>query len=156
MINHQTNPSQRQPTDVHQLTANRLMVSDQRYTKTRRTIVDALHASDGPLTVSGILEFSDELAQSSTYRNLVVLEDAAVVQRIVVSDDFARFELTEDVTGHHHHHLICEGCGAIIDITLPAKLEKDLDNALFAEAHNVNFEGLHHRIDLVGLCSECR
>ncbi len=141
--------------DVHQLAASRLAVTDQRYTKTRRTIVDALHASEGPLTIAGILVFSDELAQSSTYRNLAVLEEAAVVQRIVVSDDFARFELTEDVTGYHHHHLICEGCGAIIDINLPRSLEQQLDKALSDQARNVDFTGTHHRVDLVGLCSDC-
>ena len=38
------------------------------------------------------------LAQSSAYRNLVVLEQAGAVNRIVTADDFARFELAQDLT----------------------------------------------------------
>ena len=40
------------------------------------------------------------LPQSSAYRNLAVLVDAAVVHRLAGNDEFARYELTEDLAGH--------------------------------------------------------
>ena len=141
--------------DVHQLAATRLAAHTQRYTTNRRRLVDVLIGSEGPLTIAGILATAADLAQSSAYRNLVVLEEAGVVHRIITSDDHARFELTEAITGQHHHHLICERCGMIYDVTLPADLEQALERALAGEAARLAFRGDHHRVDLVGLCEAC-
>lgn len=141
--------------DVHKLAASRLAAHSQRYTRNRQLLVEVLIGSAGPLTIAGILEDGDDLAQSSAYRNLVVLEEAGVVHRIITSDDHARFELSEDITGRHHHHLICERCGMIYDITLPPEVENQLDSSLAAEAGRLGFRGDHHRVDLVGVCEDC-
>src|SRR5205814_2363608 len=81
------------------------------YTRNRRTLVEALDESDRPVSIPELLGERRDLAQSSAYRNLAVLERAGVVRRIVTSDEFARYELAEDLT-EHHHHLICSVCGA--------------------------------------------
>ena len=94
-----------------------LRQEDQRYTKGRRALVATLRAEGQPVTIPQILDASDGLAQSSVYRNLVVLEEAGVVTRIVTNDDFARYELAERLT-HHHHHLICSSCGDVTDFSL--------------------------------------
>lgn len=142
--------------DVHKLAATRLAAHSQRYTTNRRRLVDILIGSSGPLTIAGILAERSDLAQSSAYRNLVVLEEAGVVHRIITSDDHARFELSEDITGEHHHHLICDRCGMIYDITLPPGIERQLESSLAGEAQRLSFLGDHHRVDLVGVCSSCR
>ena len=67
------------------------------------------------------------LAQSSAYRNLAVLERAGVVHRIVTSDEFARYELAEDLT-HHHHHLICSTCGGVTDFEVSDAVEHELES----------------------------
>lgn len=141
--------------DVHQLAATRLTTVEQRYTANRRLLVDILMEATGPLTIAGILASRDGLAQSSAYRNLVVLESAGVVHRIITSDDHAHFELSEDITGEHHHHLICERCGVIHDVVLPTDIERALERSLAEEAARHGFRGAHHRVDLVGTCSEC-
>ncbi len=141
--------------NVHQLAATKLAASTQRYTTNRRAVVDALLALPGPATIAELLDADGALAQSSTYRNLVVLEDAGVVHRIVTSDDHARFELTEAITGQHHHHLICETCGVIIDITLDPSVEAALERSLGQAAAANRFHGAHHRVDLVGRCRDC-
>ena len=58
-----------------------------------------------------------------------MLEEAGVVTRIVTNDDFARYELAEQLT-HHHHHLICSSCGDVTDFSLDDKAEAGLDKAL--------------------------
>ena len=138
--------------EVHTLAAARLDASDQRYTNNRRLLVEVLAGALGPLTMAGILDGQDLMAQSSAYRNLTVLEEAGVVHRIVTSDDHARFELTETITGNHHHHLICDQCGDIVDVTLPPTLEAALDSSLTEEANRLGFVGNHHRVDLIGQC----
>jgi Fur family transcriptional regulator, ferric uptake regulator len=134
--------------------AGRLRRANQRLTANRQALVDVLAAAARPLTIPEILEARPGLAQSSVYRNLVVLEQAAVVHRIVTRDEFARFELAEDLTGHHHH-LICASCGAVEDVPASAGLEKSVQTAAAQIARSTGFRTEHHRVDLVGLCSTC-
>jgi Fe2+ or Zn2+ uptake regulation protein len=141
--------------DVHAVATARLRADGQRYTSGRRALVDALAGAAQPVTIPQLLERGRGLAQSSVYRNLAVLERAAVVHRIVTADDFARYELAEDLTEHHHHHLICGRCGEVTDFTLPAGLEAQLDDAAGRVARRTGFSVDRHQLDLVGTCPGC-
>jgi Fur family transcriptional regulator, ferric uptake regulator len=141
-------------TDLHVVAAARLRKDDQRYTTRRRALVEVLSDADQPLTIPQLLDRRRDLAQSSVYRNLAVLERAGVVHRIVTSDEFARYELTEDLT-EHHHHLICSSCGGVTDFTVPEVLEDQLELALDSVARDSGFHVDHHRLDLVGTCETC-
>lgn len=140
--------------DLHATVADRLRDGEQRYTTNRRAVVEVLERSDRPLTIPQILEHRPDLAQSSVYRNLAVLEETGVVHRVHSSDDFARYELAEDLAGHHHH-LICSACGSVADFTVSADVEDTLTNALDRVASATGFQPEHHRLDLVGLCDAC-
>jgi Fur family transcriptional regulator, ferric uptake regulator len=140
--------------ELHEEAARRLRAHDQRYTRSRRGLVDVLAAADAPLSIPQLRDHDRSLAQSSAYRNLAVLERAGVVHRIVAADDFARYELAEDLT-EHHHHLICETCGDVTDFTVPPAVEHDVEAALAAVAARAGFEVHHHRLDLVGTCPRC-
>lgn len=140
--------------DVDDEVAALLAAADQRYTGGRRRLVAALIAGGGPLTINQISEADQSLPQSTIYRNLTILEEAGVVSRIITSDDFARYELAEHLTGHHHH-LICSDCGDVSDFSLDASIESSLDQALQAAATAVGFLADNHRLDLVGTCSNC-
>jgi Fe2+ or Zn2+ uptake regulation protein len=141
--------------DVHATALARLRVDRQRYTSGRRAIVEELSRTDRPLTIPELLDARRDLAQSSVYRNLSVLERAGVVRRLLTHDDFARYELAEDLT-EHHHHLICDQCGRVEDFVVPATLEADLDQSLRRVASKHGFVHASHRVDLVGTCASCR
>ena len=140
--------------DLHEEAARRLRAHDQRYTACRQGIVDLLAGADAPLSIPQLRDHDRSLAQSSAYRNLAVLERAGVVHRIVAADEFARYELAEDLT-EHHHHLICASCGDVRDFTVSPELEGDLDRALGLVARDHGFAADHHRLDLVGTCAAC-
>jgi Fur family transcriptional regulator, ferric uptake regulator len=142
------------PTRLHETISVLLNAREQRLTPTRRHIVDVLDAADRPLTIPEILEARPELAQSSAYRNLVVLEQARVVHRVVTHADFARYELAEDLTGHHHH-LVCSNCGRVDDLPATAAVERSVAVAIDEAARQTGFLTEHHRLDLVGLCADC-
>jgi Fe2+ or Zn2+ uptake regulation protein len=136
--------------------ARRLGAVEQRFTSGRRELVTVLDAADRPLTVPEILATAaSNLPQSSVYRNLTVLLDAGVVRRLLGTDDLARFELAEDLAGHHHH-LLCRTCGSVSDVSAAPKLERALSEAARLAAEEAGFEVTEHRIDLVGVCSTCR
>jgi Fe2+ or Zn2+ uptake regulation protein len=141
--------------EVHDTAQTRLREADQRYTRNRRAIVAALAAASGPLTLPELLKAHRGLPQSSAYRNLALLEEAGVVRRVVSGGEFARYELAEDLT-EHHHHFICSHCGAIEDFTLPADVEANVERALQRAARRSEFAGVHHQLDLVGMCARCQ
>jgi Fur family ferric uptake transcriptional regulator len=152
--------------DVHPDVAARLGSVDQRYTSGRRAIVATLAAAGRPLTVPEIIgdRLADDpasgagrgpLPQSSAYRNLTVLVDAGVVRRVNGTDDHGRFELAEELAGHHHH-LLCVSCGRVDDVSAVPTLERALDAAARLAAEATGFEVTGHRIDLVGRCATCR
>jgi Fur family transcriptional regulator, ferric uptake regulator len=141
-------------TRLHETISVLLRGRQQRLTPTRKLIVDVLEAADRPLTIPEILVAEPALAQSSAYRNLVVLEQARVVHRFVTRTDFARYELAEDLTGHHHH-LVCSGCGRVEDLPATAAVEHSVAIAIEEAARRAGFRTEHHRLDLVGLCADC-
>ncbi len=140
--------------DVHATVGERLGRMDQRYTPGRRAVVTALLESDRPLSVDEIRECRPTLPKSTIYRTLGVLEQAKVVRRIEVVGDFGRFELAEELTGHHHH-LVCIGCGTVVDFTASSRLERTVASVAAQIADDTGFRPEGHRLDLVGYCTSC-
>jgi len=140
--------------DLRETVESRLRRVHQRLTPNREAVLDVLVAAPRPITIPEVLDARADLAQSSVYRNLVVLEQAGVVHRIVTADEFARFELAEDLVGHHHH-LICSSCGTVEDVPPTAHLEQSLRQAIDQVTRATGFRTQAHRVDLVGLCRRC-
>ncbi|MCY7779599.1 transcriptional repressor [Bacillus haynesii] len=61
------------------------------------------------------------------------------------------YPLRFDLAVEEHDHVICEVCGKIIDFHCP-QLEKVKDIA----ARMTGFKVTHHRLDLYGICKDCR
>lgn len=148
-------PADRERRRLHGEAAIRLAAFDQRYTSGRRAIVETLADAGRPLTTPQILERARSSSMSSTYRNLTVLCEAEVARRLSGADDVARFELAEDLSGHHHH-LVCSSCGTMVDVDAPPKLERVIAEAARQVAKDYSFEVAAHRIDFEGRCRTCR
>jgi Fe2+ or Zn2+ uptake regulation protein len=140
--------------DLHRTVQDRLLRGGQRYTTTRRTLVDVLAAARRPLAVVDLRSTARRLPQSSVYRNLAALEGAGVVRRVVAEGDYARFELDERLTTHHHH-LVCSNCGRVEDVSIPSVVERSLDRTIDRLARDAGFASVGHRLDLIGLCRRC-
>ncbi len=141
--------------DLHRVVEARLAEHDQMYTANRRAVVDALVAAGSPITLPDLLAAERSLAQSSAYRSLATLTEAGVVRRLVHVGDHALFELDEHLT-EHHHHLICDDCGTVVDVILPDPLEAAMDQAFDAAATAAGFSTTHHAVDIYGTCTDCR
>jgi Fur family transcriptional regulator, ferric uptake regulator len=140
--------------DVHRASEERLARAGQRYTINRRALVQRLIAARRPLAIGDLIAGERALPQSSAYRNLVVLEEAGVVRRVLGEGDYARFELDEVLT-EHHHHLVCSNCGRVEDVAIPTVVERSIDRTLDSIARDAGFASVSHRLDLIGLCRRC-
>jgi Fe2+ or Zn2+ uptake regulation protein len=140
---------------LHEKIGLRLAGFDQRYTSHRRVLVDTLATARRPLTIPEIIAAAPQLPQSTAYRNLTALIEAGIVQRVSGAGDHGRFELAEELSGHHHH-LVCANCAKVEDVQPSPRLERALGESVRAVAEAQGYQVSEHRLDLLGLCPDCR
>jgi Fe2+ or Zn2+ uptake regulation protein len=140
---------------LHEKIGLRLAGLGQRYTSLRRVLVDTLATARRPLTIPEILAAAPQLPQSTAYRNLTALIEASIVQRVSGAGDHGRFELAEELSGHHHH-LVCANCAKVEDVQPSPRLERALGESVRAVAEAQGYQVSEHRLDLLGLCPDCR
>lgn len=141
--------------DAHETVAGLLHRDGQRYTTARRGLIGMLLGLTRPATIAELGALEPGQSQSSLYRNLSVLERCGAVHRLSSVDGVARFELSEDLS-HHHHHLACERCGRLEDVTLPQPVEATLHRVTAELGREHGYDVQRHALELVGICAECR
>ncbi len=142
-------------TEIHAAVDARLRLDGQRYTAGRRDLVELLATAPHPPAIAEITAALPELPRSTAYRNLVDLERAGLVRRVSTTDEFARFELTEELT-EHHHHLVCVSCGRVLDVDADASVERAVARTVERVAARHGFTPIDHRLDVLGHCRTCR
>lgn len=143
------------PSRVHELVEIRLRQNQLRYTKGRQAIVEVLFASGHPLSIAEIERLAPQLPRSSAYRHLLDLQGVGAVRSVTSAGDFTHFELSEDLT-EHHHHLICLRCGSIRDVAPSHEFEEVVETAVSELTKMTDFEPLSHSLDIMGYCQNCR
>ncbi|HXY43591.1 MAG TPA: Fur family transcriptional regulator [Acidimicrobiales bacterium] len=139
---------------LHDLAEARLRRVDQRYTPGRRAVIDLLASAGHPVSIGDIAGRLPDLPRSSAYRHLLDLQIAGLVRRVAANDEFARFELAEDLT-EHHHHLLCVNCGKVTDVTPSATFEQSVTDTIEQLAKAEGFRSHSHRLDVLGVCADC-
>jgi Fe2+ or Zn2+ uptake regulation protein len=140
--------------EVHDIVDEQLRRTRQRYTRGRRQLVELLLELGRPVTIGELLAQGAAQSQSSLYRNLAILEQCGAVERIASTDDVARYELTEELS-EHHHHVVCSSCGRIDDVVLPPAIERALAAAATEAYDQQGYRIDSHRLELVGTCRGC-
>jgi len=143
------------PSELHELVEIHLRRIDQRYTSGRQAVVTLLATFGRPMSISDISDALPDIPRSSAYRHLSDLQLAGVVRRIAANDEFARFELAEDLT-HHHHHLLCTLCGRVIDVTPSPRFERTVAAMVADLTSEQGFHATSHALDVIGHCASCQ
>jgi Fur family ferric uptake transcriptional regulator len=133
-----------------------------RLTVPRQAILDVLSKTSKHLSAEDIYlsvhKVYPAIGLTTVYRTLELLVQTGMVFKFDFGDGRARYELSEGPRSiGHHHHLICNGCGRIIDyrdfieeeIELLKKTEKGLSK-------KYNFKITNHLIQFYGLCGQCQ
>jgi len=92
---------------------------------------------------------------TTVYRTLELLARMGLINKFSFGDGRARYELQRGK--NQHHHLICRGCGRVIDYSecadeeteLMSKIEKQLSQKYSFKIHT-------HQLHFYGLCSKCQ
>ena len=88
------------------------------------------------------------IGYTTVYRTLKLLTHLGLATERKFADGETLYEPATE--GGHHDHLICLGCGKIIEFE-----DKGLEILQDAIARRYRFRPFHHRMELYGLCSSC-
>ncbi len=123
-----------------------------RLTPQRMMVVEALHGADKHVSAEEIyaqVKAKYPYANISTvYRTLDLLKELGLVTEIALGDGCVRFHPAEK---GHHHHLVCQKCGKMID--LPESALAQLEAALY---DMYQFKADLKHMAVFGLCSQCQ
>lgn len=90
-----------------------------------------------------------EVGLSTVYRTLKLLVEAGLASRREFGDGITRYEPVAG--GEHHDHLICVGCGTIIEFE-----NQKIEELQREVAEEKRFAVLRHKLELYGYCHKCR
>ena len=123
-----------------------------RLTEQRRTIVDAFFGAEGHVDIDTLYQLVKErdsrIGQATVYRTLKLLTESGLANTSRFGGTATRYEPADD---EHHDHLVCRGCGLIVEFVNDAI--EELQEAV-AQQHGFTLET--HKMELYGRCSGCR
>ncbi len=125
---------------------------DLRLTEARAAIVEAALARDGHYPIEELI--ADLKARgirgskATVYRTLPLLAEAGILQPAIIAADTKSYETT--FGKGHHDHLLCSGCGKVVEFEFEAFeiLQRDV-----ASKHGFRLVAHYH--ELVGTCPDC-
>jgi Fur family ferric uptake transcriptional regulator len=122
-----------------------------RLTPQRMMVVEALHGGVNHISAEEIYELvraKYPYANISTvYRTLELLKVLSLVTETELGDGKVRYHPADE---GHHHHLICQQCGAIVN--LPESVLSRLQNEL---RYEYDFLADLRHLAVFGLCGRC-
>ena len=114
-----------------------------------RLVLEALFASDGPISAQRIVEESpvDDLEPSSAYRNLERLENLGVVRHVHLGHGPSLYMLVGE---GEKEFLLCERCGTVRSVDPP-----ELDRVRGQIQRQFGYQARFSHFPIVGLCAAC-
>lgn len=132
---------------------NLLKKSGERITPIRRALLKNFCSYHKPQTTQELLAYLDKNGLSANkttvYRQLEILEQSGIIQTVNFPDRTKRYELHSK---EHHHHLICQNCNKVEDISLGNDLDKQ-EKKIWQKN---KFKVSEHSLEFFGLCNKCQ
>jgi Fur family ferric uptake transcriptional regulator len=120
-------------------------------TRQREAILDVFLSAGGHLSneevFQAVRERHSNIGYTTVYRTMKLLCGAGLANERHFDDGVTRYEIDHQ----HHDHLVCVGCGKIIEFECEAI---EASQKEIAERHG--FRILRHRHELYGHCADCR
>jgi Fur family ferric uptake transcriptional regulator len=122
-------------------------------TRQRNLIIDTFFSTAGHLSVDDVWakvrQRDARVSVATVYRTMKLLSECGLAQARNFGDGQTRYEAA--VGRHHHDHLICTQCGAIVEF------ENDrIESLQEAVARKHGFRVTSHKMELYGLCRNCQ
>jgi Fur family ferric uptake transcriptional regulator len=126
-----------------------------KHSRQREVIAQAFFAMDGHVPVDALVarvrEQDARVSVATVYRTMKLLAECGLAVPRQFGDGQTRYEPATRRHGDAHDHLICTGCGQIVEF------ESERIAALqLRVARRHGFEVERRRVELYGRCADCR
>ncbi len=129
-----------------------LNITGLRATSQRALILEVIRHRQGHLDADEIYRQArikkPRLSLSTVYRTLQVLKKLGLVEELHFDEAHHHYEMKPSA---EHHHLVCLGCGKVVEFKCPLspRMKEDI-------AQEKGFEITGVEIRMTGYCSKCR
>ena len=96
-----------------------------------------------------VLKTEPKIGLATVYRTLALLTKSGLALEMDFGDGQKRYE--SSYKSVHHDHMVCTECGKILEFNHPL-IEKYQEEV----AMQKNFKITSHKLDLFGLCQDCK
>jgi len=122
-------------------------------TNQRRAVIETFWENERHFSLDELYEKvrekNENIGRSTVYRTLKLLCEAGIAREVEFGDKITRYE---HALGHEHHdHLVCVNCGRFYEVS-DGKIE-ELQNKM---AEQYGFKPVRHRLEIFGVCRQCR
>lgn len=93
-------------------------------------------------------EQNARMSLSTVYRNLQLFKELGLVQEHHFIEEHHHYEAKPEA---EHQHLLCVGCGKVVEFACPVSQKMKEDTA-----KKYDFDIFDVEVRMVGLCSDCR
>jgi len=97
---------------------------------------------------SRLRERASRAGLATVYRTLALLSETGVIDVLSHHGGEQCYRLCG---AEHHHHLLCEQCHKVVEVS-----QCGLDDWVASAAKQHGFVATDHRVEIVGLCADCR
>ena len=122
----------------HKLTKQRALITEVFFDPSNR----AAHPTVEELYLR-VKERDSNVGHATIYRTLKLLVDAGLAVPNRIGEDLTRYE--PDVHGEHHDHMICDGCGLIVEFE-----DEEIERLQEEISARLGFHLLDHSMNLIG------
>ena len=89
------------------------------------------------------------VSRSTIYRTIKLLQEFGVIREVIKQGNRTIYEFVAGKS--HHDHLVCVECGKIIEF-----VNEDIEKLQDQVCKEYDFQPLHHRLEIFGVCADCR
>lgn len=133
------------------LTLSSLQDKGYRITRVRKEVVKIFSDSGVPLSANQIEEMLSQVGLSvnkaTIYRELQFLLVNGYLVEVYLHPNEVSYESSEL---KHHHHLVCDACGSIDNVT--NCLTRELEEEVYKKK---GFKIERHTLEFYGICADC-
>lgn len=117
----------------------------------RLAVLEYLKTQNQPSSVERIYQSiqgkENSIDLATVYRTINTFLEKKLVKEVNFQEGKLRYELS----GHHHHHLVCQNCGNIIPI-YDCHLEEQEKKIEKKHHFFINY----HSLEFFGICQKCK
>ena len=130
-----------------------ISVNNLKITKQRRIVLKIFLECKNHVSVEElyniVLKTEPKIGLATVYRTLALLTKSGLALEMDFGDGQKRYE--SSYMSVHHDHMVCTECGKILEFNHPL-IEKYQEEV----AKQKNFKITSHKLDLFGLCQNCK